>query len=108
MGIHGKKLFIVLALLLFGGIVGSIYYFTRLRGSTPQISTKTLPAYSIPVQKILTYNNSIEQKIETPPHYALSGTVVIGSGDSRYGLEPTESTEDSTLPQLPHSESLRH
>ncbi|MBI4739953.1 hypothetical protein HY772_10605 [Candidatus Woesearchaeota archaeon] len=106
MGIFGKKLFVALALLLLGGVVaGSIYYFNRQRSSSLLNNVNTPPAYSIPPQKILTYNNSVEQKIETPPHFALSGTVVIGSGDSRYGLQPTGSTGDSTLP---HSESLKH
>lgn len=99
MGIFGKKLLYVFVFLLLGGVIAaSIYYFSRQQSSSLRISTKTLPVYSIPVQKILTYNNSVEQKIETPPHYAISGTVVIGSGDSRYGLEPTGSTGEVYYP----------
>ncbi len=99
MAILGKKLLVILTLLLLGGVVaGSIYYFNRQRSPSLLNNPNIPPAYSIPLQRILIYNNSVEQKIETPPHYALSGTVVIGSGDSRYGLQPTGSTGEVYYP----------
>lgn len=90
MGMFGKKLFLVFILLLVGGaVVGGAWYFRNQRSSSTQTGDSRSFTYSFPPQTILTYNNAAEKKSGVTPHYAISGTVVIGSGDSRYGLQPT-------------------
>ena len=100
----GFFVFFIVALLLMAGWV--VCYFRTQRKASIQTNTSRPFTYSFPTQAILTYNNAIEKQTGATPHYALSGTVVIGSGDSQYGLRPAGATGDSTLPQLPHSESL--
>lgn len=90
MGMFWKKLLLVFVVLLFGGaVVAGVWYFRMQRKASIQINTSKPLTYSFPTQAILTYNNSIEKKSDVTPHYALSGTVVIGSGDFQYGLRLT-------------------
>lgn len=83
----GLFVFFVLALFLMAG--WTVWYLQIQRKPSIQTNTSRPLTYSFPTQAILTYNNSIEKKSDVTPHYALSGTVIIGSGDSRYGLRLT-------------------
>lgn len=90
--------------MLFGILLLGVISFWALprilqfANKSTKSNTVQPPAYSFSDITIKNYNNSVNGKVESPPFYAVNGVVVLGSGDSKYGLMHVGDSSQSVYP----------